>query len=175
MKKVLPLLSKKSYAVIIAFLFFSKFFGQNSHPAGIPSIETLCAYDSIIRNERLADNEFQNRLNNVNTVLRNYINAHSGRTVDPIDPNYNHVIPVVVHIIRDPSDPLPIVSYAQVESQINALNRDFSSILGPHSTNTRIQFCLAPNPAGIPWTNAAEPGVIRWDEVKSFCMILQVS
>lgn len=83
-----------------------------------------------------------------------------------------YVIPVVVHVITEQGSG-PGISYAQIESQINAMNAafaaDYSGYYGgtasndASAVNTTIRFCLARNtyPNTILWTNASEPGVMR--------------
>jgi hypothetical protein len=96
--------------------------------------------------------------------LHQYINFNANTfSVNSIPPNANYVIPVVIHIVRDPSESLPIIPYAQVESQINALNTAFSAPLSNAPGNTQIQFCLAQIAIGATWTNNAEPGIMRYN------------
>lgn len=95
------------------------------------------------------------------------------------------IIPVVVHIVHngEPVGSGTNISFAQVKSQIDALNAGFSNyngslnyyhaLAGPQfasllpglaAVDTRIRFCLATNPGnGQVWTNAAEPGIMRYN------------
>lgn len=136
----------------------------DSATVSVHARENLCAFDTIMALQQSLDTNFQARINNINTILNDYINS---RTPDPIDPDYTYVIPVVIHIVRDPSDLVPVISYAQVESQINALNKAFAngySSPGVLAVDTRIQFCLAQTPMGISWTDNSEPGVMRYSD-----------
>ena len=94
------------------------------------------------------------------------------------------IIPVVVHIVHngEPVGSGSNISFAQVKSQIDALNAGFSNyngslnyyqalagtqfaslVPGLAAVDTRIRFCLATNPGnGQVWTNAAEPGIMRY-------------
>ena len=86
-------------------------------------------------------------------------------------------IPVVVHVIYDgqPIGTAPNITDAQVQSQINVLNQDYSKLLGspgyntnPVGANTEIQFVLAKqdpngNPTnGIDRVSLCQPS---WSEV----------
>ena len=95
------------------------------------------------------------------------------------------IIPVVVHIVHngEPVGSGTNIGYAQVKSQIDALNAGFSNyngslnyyqalagtqfsalVPGVAAVDTRIRFCLATNPGnGQVWTNAAEPGIMRYN------------
>ena len=81
-------------------------------------------------------------------------------------------IPVIIHVIHNGSDPVGYrtnISYSQVLSQINALNRDFNKQnadttqtpdpFKPLAGNVQIEFCPAlVDPFGVP---LLEPGVNR--------------
>lgn len=75
------------------------------------------------------------------------------------------MIPVVVHVVHRGGavGTGENLSYAQVLSQIQALQRDFENSLGlPGAVDTGIRFCLAKNPpSGQSWANPSEPGVTR--------------
>jgi PKD repeat protein len=75
-----------------------------------------------------------------------------------------YTIPVAVHIVHNGG--AENISYAQVLSQIAAINRDCQNLPGNvfPAADCQIQFCLATNlPQGssVQWANAAEPGVTR--------------
>ena len=78
-----------------------------------------------------------------------------------------HLLPLVFHIVRTPT--MPKISKQQVNSQINALNRDFNSLDMPKShpndpkrvfsqsaKNPEIQFCLASKDETNNATNAIQ-------------------
>lgn len=100
----------------------------------------------------------------------------------PNGPEY--IIPVVVHVINN-GEAYGVgtnISYAQILSQIDALNAGFSNYnpsanyyqtgvglqynsntRGAHAVDTKIRFCLATAAsAGVSWTNISEPGVMRY-------------
>ncbi|HXC03647.1 MAG TPA: FG-GAP-like repeat-containing protein, partial [Bacteroidia bacterium] len=108
---------------------------------------------------------FQNQQQNLRTYIQNNPNILAGGTV---------YIPVVVHVIYNSTDATGAgsnLSYAQIKSQINALNVAYNSQYGGYNgqvngaTNTQIQFCLAQNtsPSSLQWGNGnTEPGVMRY-------------
>ncbi len=132
-----------------------------------------------------AENKFNKYIQSVNNLKPKSGNA-AGRFMDNGSDYY--IIPVVVHIIHN-GEQLGTgtnISYAQIRSQIDALNAAFSNYdpsanylqnnvssqynnparRGPNGVDTRIRFCLAGNlgtisPNGIHSTN--EPGVIRYN------------
>lgn len=76
-----------------------------------------------------------------------------------------YILPVVVHVIYDPTVPASNIDSNQVFNQIEILNKAFrnelDSILGDSSVNTSIQFCLAKKKpdgtpfSGITWTQSS--------------------
>ncbi len=75
-----------------------------------------------------------------------------------------YTIPVAVHIVHGggPEN----ISYAQVLSQIAAINRDCQNLPsnGFPAADCQIQFCLAtqlPSGSSVQWANVSEPGVTR--------------
>jgi len=93
------------------------------------------------------------------------------------------VIPVIVHVVHNPSNPEQNISEAQIRSQIDALNRDFRrqnpdiasvpAAFQPLAADARIEFVLATtdpngNPTnGITRTSTTATGFIDDDRVKS--------
>ena len=93
------------------------------------------------------------------------------------------VIPVVVHVVHNPSSPEQNISEAQIRSQIDVLNRDFRkqnpdivsipAAFQPVAADTRIEFVFATtdpngNPTnGITRTTTTATGFIDDDRVKS--------
>ncbi len=78
-------------------------------------------------------------------------------------------IPVIFHVVHNPSRPATNVSYARIQALFNELVADFNlqnadrvnarTSLGFTPSNAGIDFCLATkNPSGTP---LAEPGVVR--------------
>ncbi|MDX9750181.1 MAG: M43 family zinc metalloprotease, partial [Flavobacteriales bacterium] len=76
-------------------------------------------------------------------------------------------IPVVFHVVHDPSIPLSNIPDAVLLDQLYILNNEFN---GPNintlGENPCIEFCLAPNtPNGEDWStdfNSTTPGITRW-------------
>ncbi len=84
--------------------------------------------------------------------------------------NDEYIIPIVVHVIApEANDPVNI-SYAQILSQVQALNDNFEGNSNPdfNMPETHIRFCLAQNslPDDFgnvnPWNDPNEPGVMRY-------------
>ncbi len=85
-----------------------------------------------------------------------------------------YVLPVVVHVIHDPADTLGAgshISVAQVENQLEELNRAFSNYYfpkGDSSVNTGIRFCLAQTKpdgtsfSGINYVSSTQSNHPRW-------------
>ncbi|HRG59966.1 MAG TPA: PKD domain-containing protein [Bacteroidia bacterium] len=130
----------------------------------IANAQTECGFDNIINQRLLQDPNFGQNIQNRMQQLHQFINFNANTfSANSISSNAIYVIPIVVHIVRDPSEALPVISYAQVESQINALNAAFSAPLLNASGNTQIQFCLAQSAIGATWSNSTEPGIMRYN------------
>ncbi len=114
-------------------------------------------------------------------LLKNKITQNNQRYF-PNGPEF--IIPVVVHIVHN-GEPIGTgtnISYAQIKSQLDAINAGFSNYSGAanyyqnlvaaqyaalpkgiNAVDTKIRFCLATEPGlGVSWTNTAEPGVMRF-------------
>ena len=70
------------------------------------------------------------------------------KTIEGLPASSLYVIPVAVHVIHDAATPVGTgenLSVAQIQSQIEAMNRDFRNtlVLPPPVVDTRIEFCLA--------------------------------
>ena len=132
--------------------------------------QETCGFDSVLATQRNYNPDFNDQLYQMNEALNYYIeDKNNNQTIQNISNTADYVIPVVVHVIRDPSDPIPVISYAQIESQIDALNiaysNGYTSNNGPNAVDTKIQFCLAKIPAGPSnWTSSSEPGVMRYTD-----------
>lgn len=158
---------KKNLFTLVFFALSSLLLSQNlSHECGNQKIDSI---------RKITDSEFDSKVFQLNNDINGYIdlnykNNSSAQSVMAISPTAQYVIPVVVHIVLDPSNPNinnTTVSYAQVQSQIDALNLAFAKgyPTGPSAVDTRIQFCLAQIPMGIAsWPVASEPGVIRYND-----------
>lgn len=153
---------------IFVFIALSKLLLSQSitHECGNQKI------DSLLQNADTAYSSNVLRFNNIvnNYINANYINNNPTQNILAISPSAQYIIPVVVHIVLDPSNPInnTTVSYAQVQSQIDALNLAFSKGFpaGPNAVDTKIQFCLAKTPMGpTSWTSNTEPGVMRYNDV----------
>ncbi len=158
---------KKTIFAIACMLFFNVLCAQNTTP--------FCGYDTLLKSYIHANPGFQQTLDDYETYLSNYNNSNSKpNTTNAVNAV---IIPVVVHIIHAPGDALGSgtnISYLQVLSQINALNKAFNNnylppqTTGPNAVNPNIQFCLAtlPSPSSLTWAGGpSEPGVMRYPSV----------
>lgn len=122
----------------------------------------LCGTDELTRNLIAAHPEYQQQTIEFRRRIQNYVNTHSNDLRSTI------TIPVVVHVVSGTALADANISDAQIQSQIDVLNRDFSktntdaihipSVFSPLASNTEIRFCLAqrkPDPAGTS-TNGIE-------------------
>ena len=94
------------------------------------------------------------------------------------------VIPVVVHVVYNPSSPEQNISEAQIRSQIDVLNRDFRkqnpdiasipAVFQSLAADARIEFVLATtDPNGNPTRGTA--GIrAKWDTLQTFVKILAI-
>ncbi len=136
-----------------------------------------CGFDSYLAGQLQSDSNFWDNKHALDLQVREAINGnYFGGGGGP------YMIPVVVHVISPTgsaygSEANP--SYAQIASQIAALNAGFAKSYpgyngqghSPWAVNTEIQFCLATIPTGIDpdsqldieWTDENEPGVMRYE------------
>jgi hypothetical protein len=126
---------KKSF-YLLSILFVTLFsFSTSELTAQAP-----CGHDYFTNYYKSLDPNFVQSVLHREGVISNYINNNLGSSgyVESTNPiaNTQYVIQVMVHIIEDPSSTNPSVSYAQVESQIDALNTHYNVSSNP------IQFCL---------------------------------
>jgi len=84
-----------------------------------------CGYDEVINNSMQNDPNFINNEMDKNNAIDDYINTHMNQNAPPFSYPSTYIIPVVVHIVRNNTSE-PTISYAQVQSQIDALNVAFS-------------------------------------------------
>jgi uncharacterized protein YxjI len=129
---------------------------------GYVQAQEKCGFDAIMDLNKTAYPDFAQKVFNMQTYISNQISNGGGSNFTaPINnATGTKVIPVLVHIVRETANS-PTISYAQVESQIDALNAGFNN------NNTGIQFCLVSNlntytvsSNGV--YNNAQPGVIRY-------------
>lgn len=154
--------------IIFLYIFCILYFSKLSHA------QTECGHDFFTNYCLSHDLNFINVLKSQNAFIENYILNNVGQNgylnapqqpmlTQPIN-QLSHVIPVLVHIIPETNNPAndPVITYAQVESQIDALNAYFNGV-GVNNNNTQIQFCLVKNNFGaaVNW-NIMEPGVLRY-------------
>lgn len=143
-------------------------------------IETKIDAEEEIRNEQIQANpaieaEYEQQESDLQELIELYkhnVNSAQLKTLnyatDPL------TIPVVVHVVYDPSIPATNISYNQIQSQIDALNAAFNKnyasyngqVHGQHSIDAQISFCLAqnPSPSTLNWTVSGEPGVMRYPD-----------
>lgn len=137
---------------------------------GLPHAAVKLCLSDEARDARLsADPELAQRLDAQETQLQQILAGSDGKS--PLAPRSTSsnffVLPIVVHVVHAPGTPVGTaenLSYDQIRSQIEALNRDFRNVLSlpPPAVDTQIEFCLASNPpSGSSWYNPSEPGVTR--------------
>lgn len=161
---------KKNIFTLIFIALSGLLISQNvKHECGNEKIDAL-----IKKNDKEYPSKIMDMNKEINDFIKkNYENNDPGQR--SVSLNAQYVVPVVVHIVLDPGNVInnTTVTYAQVQSQIDALNAAFAKNYpayngqthGPSAIDTKIQFCLAQLPIGIPnWPNASEPGVIRYND-----------
>lgn len=148
------------------------------------SISYGCGSDSIEMIQRRSDPDFDKHVADRNLLIRNYIQQLSDRVqVDggnglPTDSVYT--IPVVIHVVYPAGEAYgkgTNISYAQIRSQLEALNAAFGKSYpayngethASYAQNARIRFCLARSsaPSGVQWARGpggTEYGVIRYPD-----------
>lgn len=142
-----------------------------------------CADEKLLKLQRNEDAEFDAKELSVNLRLKNYIQTILESRSKPV---FNarpigdsiYTIPVVVHVIYPFGEAYGTgsnISYAQIRSQLEALNAAFSKSYPSYNgqshpgyaQDTRIRFCLARNamPDTAAWANGPsgiEYGVRRY-------------
>lgn len=148
-----------------------------------------CGDDSIMELQRRLIPDYDKRIADNNLILREYIKRNLSQKTDgriglnggtglPADSFYT--IPVVIHIIYPSGEAYGSgtnISYAQIRSQLEALNAAFSKSYPnyngqshpSYAQNAKIRFCLAriSTPAGLPWAQGpggTEYGVLRYPD-----------
>jgi hypothetical protein len=122
-----------------------------------------CGLDPAYMNSRGSDTGFVNTIARYNYLMNNPPGGVAPAASGPF------IVPVVFHIMTSGTvQP----TYSQIQWQMAALNAAFSNSItafngqptGSRAVNTQIQFrlaCIAQNSVNA-WTNAAEPGVMRY-------------
>ena len=132
----------------------------------------LCGFDDVLKDRLQNIPGYQQLIDSTQNELSNYIslNLLNSRQSPSI-----YTIPVVVHVIYKTGEAIGTganISYAQIQSQINAMNAAFANDYpiyntqgqGARAVNTTIKFCLAKNtPVDFFWTNTSEPGVMKYE------------
>ncbi len=170
--------------IILLLLFFVKYLSAQQSGKQLPS----CAFDKVqeMLNE---DHRFDSRKRfaEIESQLQRWLQnpAQKNQTARYFPNGPDFIIPVVVHIVHNGEavGTGTNISYAQVKSQIDALNAGFSNYSasanyyqalagaqyagfpnGSNAVDTKIRFCLATDPgAGVSWASATEPGVMRYN------------
>src|SRR4051812_16415347 len=105
-------------------------------PLGVAFAQEQCGFDQLM-NIQQQNPEFVKSINDMNKAIEqckanhpdnsNQRNNGSSSTL-AVSGNALYVIPVVVHIVLDPGNPInnTTVSYARVQSQIDALNAAYA-------------------------------------------------
>ena len=144
-----------------------------------------CADEFLDSLTRISVPQYDEIFQHENQKLNNYIKVHlpgSNATLHLKNPHQlttaTYLIPVVFHVIYPANQAYGTgtnISYAQILSQLNALNaafaRDYPNYNGEshpvYAQNTDIQFCMAriPMPGNLNWYNGpggTEYGVVRY-------------
>lgn len=149
----------------------------------------VCGDDKIIELQKQSSPDYNKTLLNYNLQLRDYIKYSAGKKSGKlfktqgntgIEGDSVYTIPVVVHVVHPPGEAYGTgtnISYAQIRSQIEALNAAFSKSYPSYNgqthpsyaQNANIQSCLARNtmPDNLSWATGSdgiEYGVMRYDD-----------
>jgi len=135
---------------------------------------TMDVLDRQIKEDPMIQKNMEEIERQTKEYLRKYPNGSGQRAVI--------TIPVVVHVVYNSSVPAQNISDAQIQSQIDVLNQDFSatnadlnlvpSFFQPAIGNIEVQFCLAvqdPNGNSTPGITRKSSAVTNWftnDNVK---------
>ena len=147
----------------------------------------VCGDDKVMELQSQSFPEYNSTLLKYNLQLRDYIKTSSGKKNGMLFKPQNgtgtagdnvYTIPVVVHVIHPSGEAYGTgtnISYAQIRSQIEALNAAFNKSYPSYNgqshpsyaQNANIQFCLARNtmPANLSWATGPgglEYGVMRY-------------
>ena len=147
-----------------------------SFKLGAQTVTPTCGNHIIEANDRANIPNYDSLVLAFNKQVKNYLSSNNLSSSNLVTTGPIYYIPVVVHVIKTQSMPYGSasnISYAQILSQINALNVAFAAsqlnYQGQFSQNTQIQFCLARNtePSSLTWSldpsNNIEYGVMRYD------------
>ncbi len=167
--------------IFLIFLFFILLLSNTI------SAQWRCADDILDSITREAVPHYDEIFQRENQKLNNYINTHlpdanaRGHLKNPLQQSTaTYLIPVVFHIVHPAGQAYGTgtnISYAQILSQLNAMNaafaKDYPAYNGEshpaYAQNTDIQFCMAriPMPGNLIWYNGpggTEFGVMRYDD-----------
>lgn len=129
-----------------------------------------CGTD-LLRETLLQNNpEYQEDINRIDNNLNYYRDVYGSEAGERTG-QQELTIPVVVHVLHNPADPLGSgtnIPYAQIISQIDALNNEFQATNAGNPTG--IRFCLAKNtvPSALIWSVPTEPGVMRYSDANGY-------
>ncbi|MBV9987309.1 MAG: gliding motility-associated C-terminal domain-containing protein [Chitinophagaceae bacterium] len=153
---------------------------------GGPSAAQTCGTDRLTDLLRRTDPDYDRRMQDNNLIIRDYIRSKFSPATIKLNGNHTglpedsvYTIPVVVHVIYPKGQPYGTgtnISYAQIRSQLEALNAAFSRSYptyngqshSAYAQNAKIRFCLARQGSGI-WSNGpggTEYGVMRYPDSK---------
>ncbi len=135
-----------------------------------------CGNHVLEANDRANIPNYDSLVLSFNKQIKNYIASSGMSSGNLTSAGALYNIPVVVHVIKTAGMPYGTgtnISYAQIQSQINALNVAFAAnqanYQGLYGVDTKIQFCLARNtePSSLNWSldpsNTIEYGVMRYN------------
>ncbi len=157
MKHLKNLLKGKGMLAFLLFTFcLSMGYAQNSTSSEVK--KDFCHTDELLNKSLEEDSELQQKLDDQNSALRNYINnfistqAPAAQSAGGGSGSANYVIPTVIYVVHN--NGVENITDTQVHSQIDKLNSEFSA----HG----ISFCLATeeNGTSLPGTGP-DPGIVR--------------
>jgi hypothetical protein len=155
--------------------------------AGVFSLNSQthnCGEDNIVNIQKANLHNYEKVIEQVNLNLQKYIQNHfkgntAGKSMSASTPT-SYIIPVVFHVVHSNGHVYGVgsnISYAQIQSQLNALNaafaKNYPSYNGQthpsYAQNTTIQFCLAKvaQPSSVSFYNGpggTEYGVMRYPD-----------
>lgn len=158
--------------LLLTFLLSTPLFSQNSHH---------CGFDDY-RNHQIEKNpQYLDKWQSIEDFTQAYVKKHqeAGEKIADVI-----TIPLVVHVVHTVNRPASNVSEAKIQSQIEALNRDFRLMNADTNkvdpdfrhlmADIEIEFCLAKrDPDGLPTIGItrteteAERFFVESDEIKS--------
>lgn len=130
----------------------------------------ICSTNEHYNHQVAVDQLFAQKQGDIEQFTRHFENTETSTQADFQRGTIQYKIPVVVHVVYNTT--LQNITDAQVQSQIDALNRDYQLLnsdtisiptaFKPFMADCKIQFCLAQrDPAGYPTTGIVRKATAR--------------